>query len=270
MKTIAIGSGKGGVGKTSLTANLTVLLARQGFRVVAMDADFGLANLDVMLNLPPGPTLRSLVEGAVSIEDALRPHESGARVLAGCSGVAELADLDTRRFDVLMRQLQKLEYSTDFLLVDVAAGIHETAISTLAAADESLVVMTADPSSFLDAYATVKRLTAVNPEASIRGVVNQVPDVSAGKLLFARLQTVAREYNQTHLKFGGAVTRDDAMTSAVLARELVVDRAPNSQVVSDLMDLIEMIAPNATYFERPKSSFFTRLFRMGSRSLRAA
>lgn len=270
MKTIAIGSGKGGVGKTSLTANLTVLLSRQGHRVVAMDADFGLANLDVMMGLSPGPTLRDLIEGKGRVEDVLRHHSSGARVLAGCSGVAELADMSPRHLDNLLTELHRLEVSTDVLLVDVAAGVHETAIATLAAADEAVVVMNGDPSSFVDAYATIKRLNVANPNALIRLVINEVDDSSRGKLLFARMQAVVREHLEARIIYAGSLRRDDAMARAVLLRDVVVDRSPDAPVTADLIELAETLAPGGLRLERTRTSFFTRLLGFGSRVPRVA
>ena len=270
MRTIAIGSGKGGVGKTSLTANLTVLLSRKGHRVVAMDADFGLANLDVMMNLPGGPTLRDLIEGNGRVEDALRSHPSGARVLAGCSGVAELADMDSRHLDNLLRELHRLEVTTDVLLVDVAAGVHETAISTLAAADEAVIVMNGDPSSFVDAYATIKRLLSANPAALIRVIVNEVEDASRGRLLFARMQAVVREHLDARITYVGSVRRDDAMVQAVLRRDVVVDRSPRSPVADDLAEIAEILTPGGERLARPRLSFFSRLLSLKDRVLQAA
>ena len=270
MRTIAFGSGKGGVGKTSLTANLTVLFARNGHRVVAMDADFGLANLDVVLGLPPGPTLADLVEGRKGLDAVLRRHPSGARVLAGCSGVAEMADLSTRNLETLLRELHRLEASTDVLLVDVAAGVHEAAIATLAAADEAVIVMNGDPSSFVDAYATIKRLHAVAPAVPIRIAVNETEAASSGKLLYARLQTVVREHLDFSPGYLGSLRKDDAMAHAVLMRQTVVDRAPGSAITADLLLLAEALAPNGLRIERSRASFFSRLLSLAERSRLAA
>ena len=270
MRTIAIGSGKGGVGKTSLTANLTVLLSRRGHRVVAMDADFGLANLDVMMGLAPGPSLRDLLEGDGRIERVLRSHASGARVLAGCSGVAELADMGPRHLDNLLRELNRLEVSTDVLLVDVAAGIHEAAIKTLAAADVAVVILNGDPSSFVDAYATIKRLASANPGSFVRVIVNGVEDASRGKLLFARLQTVVREHLEVRLAYAGCVRRDEAMTQAVLRRDLVVDRSPQSAVATDLEVIAEALAPGGSRLANSREGFFSRLLSLRGRILQTA
>ncbi|RYG26727.1 MinD/ParA family protein [bacterium] len=270
MKTFAIGSGKGGVGKSSLTANLAVVLANQGYRVVAMDADFGLANLDIMMGLSGGATLRDLVGGFAQVEDVLRTHPSGARVLAGCSGVAELADLDPRHLGNILGQLSKLEESTDYLLVDVAAGVHNTAITTLGSADEALIVMTADPSSFLDAYATIKRVHAYNPSVKMRGIVNGVSDESSGKLLFARLQSVARDHIEDSIAYGGSLSWDEAMSNSVRARQTVVERAPNSAVAEDIERLAASLANIRVRSEGSRVGFFNRLLQFGNRALRAA
>ncbi len=150
-RTIAVGSGKGGIGKSSITANLAVILARQGHLVVAMDADSGLANLAFMLGVPAGPTLHDLVEGRNDRDEALRQHPTGVRILPGFSGVAERADLDPHKLDGLLSSFKQLESSTDYLLVDIGAGVHEATIATFGAAGKALIVMNEDPSSFVDA-----------------------------------------------------------------------------------------------------------------------
>ena len=269
MKTIAIGSGKGGVGKTSLTSNLAVVLAQQGHRVVAMDADFGLANLDVMMGLAGGATLQDLFRGDVPISRVLRMHPSGVRVLAGCSGVADLADLDAARLDTLLQELHRLEVSTDYLLIDVAAGVHQAAIAVMAAADETLLVVNEDPSSFVDAYATVKCLIAAEPGIRIRIAANEVADASGGKLLFAKFQAVVRERLGVTISLLGSLRRDDAMIKAVQKRCLVFESFPDSNVAGDLVDLASALAPNGLRIDRARSSFFSRLLR-GNRMANAA
>lgn len=270
MRTIAIGSGKGGVGKSSLTANLAMILAKQGHRVVAMDADFGLANLDVMLGLPSGPTLHDVIQGRATIEEIVRTHPSGVRVLPGCRGVAEMADLDASALERLLDGLRALESTTDVMLIDLAAGVHEAAIATLAAADIALIVMNGDPSSFVDAYATIKMLAVRNPVLSIRVVANEVSDTSQGKLLFARMQAVARENLEISVGYAGSVRRDNALANAVLKRDVVVEHAPHSAASIDLYDLADTIMPGGLHVERSASSFFSRLFSWSARPQRAA
>lgn len=236
----------------------------------AMDADYGLANLDVTLGLPPGPTLHDLVRGTHDLKEVLRSHPTGVRVLDGCSVVAEMADLDPTALDAILKSLQRLEATTDYLLVDVAAGVHEAAIATFGAADETIIVMHEDPSSFVNAYATLKCLAASNPSANIRVVVNEVPDMSTGKLLFARLQAVARERLDASITFVGALRRDEAMASAIRARATVFERSPDAPVSRDLVDLATALAPGGLRMERVRTSFFTRLLGLDRLGRRAA
>ena len=170
----------------------------------------------------------------------------------------------------MLKSLQRLESTTDYLLVDVAAGVHEAAIATLGAADETIIVMNEDPSSFVDAYATLKCLAAYNPTLNIRVVVNEVPDASQGKLLFARLQAVARERLDVTITFLGALRRDEAMASAVRARATVYERSPDAPVSCDLVELADALAPGGLRIERARPGFFTRLLGLDRLGRRAA
>lgn len=271
MKTIAIASGKGGVGKTNLTANLGVALAERGKRVVLLDADFGLANLDVVLGVRATRTLRDVVAGECGVFDALTDAPFGARVLAGCSGVSELADLEAVRLKSLLEELSRLEKQTDYLLLDVAAGVSSQVMSVLEAADEVLLVVTPDPASVVDAYATVKRLVAQRPTASIYGVVNQVANDSEAVLLLAKLQAIVRDYLGAKIDYAGSIRRDDAIHFAIRGRQPFLCAIPDSMAATDVKALADRYAPREggavqDTKAHANTGFFQRLLGFGRRN----
>lgn len=157
-RVVAITSGKGGVGKTNVVAGLALSLAQQGQRVVIMDADFGLANLDILLGLSPKYTLEHVLRGEKVIEEILLDGPMGIRIIPASSGIQELTRLDTMSELRLVQGLQRVAETADWLLIDTAAGIHDSVLKLLMAAQEVVLVTTPEPTSLVDAYAMVKVL----------------------------------------------------------------------------------------------------------------
>ncbi|HEX7599096.1 MAG TPA: MinD/ParA family protein, partial [Polyangia bacterium] len=157
-RVVAITSGKGGVGKTNVVAGLALALAQQGQRVVVMDADFGLANLDILLGLSPKYTLEHVLRGEKVIEEILLEGPLGIRIIPASSGIQELTRLDTASELRLVQGLQRVAESADWLLIDTAAGIHDSVLKLLMAAQEVILVTTPEPTSLVDAYAMAKVL----------------------------------------------------------------------------------------------------------------
>ena len=244
MKTIAVGSGKGGVGKTTITSNLAVTAALRGQRVVALDADYGLANLHLHLGLFGTLTVEEVLLGECTLDEAMQRHPSGLHLLAGSSGSQKMANISPALAEKALRQFDILETMTDVMFIDVSAGIHETALMNLAAADISLIVVTPDPSSFVDAFATVKLLSAYAENNRIAIVINQAESESNAKLLFARFQTVVKEQIGLVLQYQGCVCRDSHITRTGVERRPIVEAHPNSsgsrqiqKIAEDLLDL---------------------------------
>ncbi len=271
MKTIAVGSGKGGVGKTTVTSNLAVTAAQRGLRVVALDADYGLGNLNLHLGLHGSRTIEDVLFGRCNLDQALQKHHSGLHVLAGCSGSSEMANLSPEMAKQALSEFDHLEEMTDVMFIDVAAGVHETALATLAAADIVLLVVTPDPSSFVDAFATVKLLQVYGTNASISVVVNQADTESGAKLLFARFQTVVKERLGLHLDYRGYLLHDAAIRRTGSERAPIVQTNPNStggRLVNDIADSLFGSQLSSTH--TIKGSFLSRLFGKRSQLQRVA
>ena len=170
--TIAVMSGKGGVGKSSIAVNLSICLALRGLRVTLIDADMGLANADLLMNITPRHTLSHVLAGVRSVEEVCIDGPGGIRFVPGASGLHELADLSEFERQSLITQLRKLEDSTDIVVLDCGAGISRNVISFALAADRIVVVTTPQPTALTDAYATIKALHCERCSAPIGLFVN--------------------------------------------------------------------------------------------------
>jgi flagellar biosynthesis protein FlhG len=230
----ALTSGKGGVGKTFVSANLAAALAARGERVLVLDADLGLANLDVVLNLTPKVTLHDVFTGKHTLDEALIEVDGGFTVLLAGSGMVEYSRLTPEVRDKLIDTLNVVAPRYDRVLLDTGAGISDVVLYTVSLADEVVVVVTPEPTSMTDAYATIKVLASTQGRRLIRVVVNQrVPGVD-GRNVAAQLQQVVDRYVSPGLdapltlELIGDVPADASVRDAVRRRQLVSECFPGS------------------------------------------
>lgn len=258
MRTISITSGKGGVGKTAVSANLGIQLAERGWRTAILDCDFGLANLALNMGLEPKATLHDVIKGKCSLMDAFVEGPKGVQVLAGCSGIRALAELDYDKLETMAQGFDELEQELDFLLLDNAAGLSPGVLSVSEAADETLLVFTPDPSSMMDAYASAKLLFQARPGAHVGCVVNNVSSEAEAKALFTKLHTIVRDFLQERVSYAGFVRRDEAMVRAGRKRKPVTVMEPRSLAARDLVELAGHVSgmPPRT---ATKKTFWNRL-----------
>ncbi len=227
MQVIAVTSGKGGVGKSTLTANLAISLARLGLRVGAIDCDFGLSNLHVHMGLNPDRGLIDVVTGQYSALDAFISGPWGLRLLPGGSGASEMAKMDYTRLRSVGLSFERLDPYFDVILLDTAAGIHEGVISLLIEADETLVVMTPDPASVVDAYAATRVLLERRPSAKIKVAVNQAKDEASAKAIMAKFSAFLQQHEGTGVEFSGMIPASKAVSKSVRERVPVLLSDPN-------------------------------------------
>jgi flagellar biosynthesis protein FlhG len=230
----AITSGKGGVGKTFLSANLATALARQGEKVLVLDADLGLANLDVVLNLFPKITLHDVFTGKNTLEEAILEAPGGFSVLLAGSGMVEYSRLTPEVREQLVAVVEKVVPRFDRILLDTGAGISDVVLYTVSLADEVLIVATPEPTSLTDAYATIKVLATTQGRRDIRVLVNQVSKPGEGRIIRGQLQQVVDRFVSpglevpVKLEFVGEVPIDPAVREAVKKRQLLLDCFPGS------------------------------------------
>ncbi len=218
-RTLAITSGKGGVGKTTVAVNLSVELARLGRKVVLLDADLGTANADVMCNLSPSNTLAHVVAGRRELSDALVDAPGGFRLIPGASGLAQMAALSAHERDRLTRQMSELEEQADLLLIDTGAGVGPNVLGFLAAADEMLVVTTPEPTAVTDAYAVIKTMASQERRPSVRLIVNMVRDEAEGRAVAQRITAVCERFLGLTPRYAGPVVNDPRVPMSIRRRQ---------------------------------------------------
>ncbi len=231
-KVLAITSGKGGVGKTFVSANLACALAKRGLRVLVLDADLGLANLDVVLNLYPKVTLHDVFTGKATLDEAIVKAPGGFSVLLAGSGMVEYSRLTPEVRDDFLRIMEGLVPAYDVVLLDTGAGISDVVLFAVSLASEVLVVATPEPTSLTDAYATIKVLVGQQKRQTIRMVVNQTARLGDGRAITAQLQQVLDRFVSTDpgrpvkLVHMGDIPADPAVRQAVMRRQLLMQNTP--------------------------------------------
>jgi len=225
-RVLAVASGKGGVGKTSLVANLGLVLASRGHSVTVIDADFGLANLDILLNLSPHRNLSHLLRGEARPEDVVVEASPGMRVIPGASGIASLADLEDSERDRLLASLTALTGREEFVLVDTAAGIGRNVVALCLAAGEVVLVTNPEPTSLADAYGLTKVLWAQSPDTPILLVVNSVATPEEGRGVHERLDQVVARFLKGRLGYLGHIVRDAHVGRAAVRQTPFVTAYP--------------------------------------------
>ena len=256
--TIAITSGKGGVGKSNVAVNLAIRFAKSGRDVVLLDADLGLANADVLCNVTLPANLSHVIARKRELCDVLVPAPGGFRLVGGASGLARMADLPDAERARLVDVLAELERQADIILIDTGAGISPNVLGFTRAADHVLVVTTPEPTAITDAYAVIKVVSRDPGQRRISLLVNQARTPAEGRLVHDRIARVAKQFLAATVYDAGHVLRDEAVPTAVRQRVpfvLAQPACPAGQGITQLaMRLESGIAP-----DRQPGGFFNRM-----------
>src|SRR5574343_39433 len=240
-KVVAITSGKGGVGKTFVSANLAAALTRRGLKVLVLDADLGLANLDVVLNLYPKITLHYVVSGKATLEDAILKAPGGFSVILAGSGMVEYSRLTPEVRNDFLKLMADIVPRFDVVLLDTGAGISDVVLFAVSLASEVLLVATPEPTSLTDAYATIKVLASQQQRQQVRLIVNQTVRPGDGRNITAQLQQVLNRFlgasaggepdpnkRVIRLVHLGDIPADQSVKDAVMRRQLLLTHTPGS------------------------------------------
>ena len=255
---LAVTSGKGGVGKTSASVNLAIALAARGLRVILLDADLGLANVEVLLGLNSLYNLQHVINGEREITGILVRGPGGIEVVPGSSGIAKLADLGPVARQRVLNALDTLQDRADFILIDTMAGIGQNAVAFAAAADEILLVTTPEPSAIVDAYAMIKTIYQMRKDAVFRVIVNLVASPEQAKAVAAKLSLVSQQYLGRKLSHLGYIPRDVHVSQAVMQSNPFLLRFPQAPASKCVEDLATFLIHRRIEGQRKANSFFRR------------
>nr|WP_244146340.1 MinD/ParA family protein [Comamonas antarctica] len=246
-KIIAITSGKGGVGKTFVSANLAAALTRHGLKVLVLDADLGLANLDVVLNLFPKITLHDVFTGKAALEDAVLAGPGGFSVLLAGSGMVEYSHLTPEIRAKFLQVVEAMAPRFDVILLDTGAGISDVVLFSVSMADEVMIVATPEPTSLTDAYAAIKVLATQQKRQHMRLIINQAVRPGDGRAITGQLQQVLNRFVTTEdgqpvrLLHMGDIPADPAVRDSVMRRQLLLQATPGCAAALSVAQLANKI-----------------------------
>lgn len=266
LRCIAVGSGKGGVGKTVVSVGMGYCLAKSGFRVLILDADMGLANVDLQVGIEPQFTLQDVVFGRSSLEEAVIDLPSGPSILAAASGAQEMVNMGGARRQMFVEELVRFAGRYEYLIIDAAAGIGEDVTAFLSSSPEALVVVANEPTSLMDAYALIKTLVK-NPNPPVLSVViNMVKTVEEGVLLAEKLDKTVKRFLGINLPVAGIIPYESIVGDAIRARKPVPVFSPNCRAAHALGELAKQVSSGRNYMRagtRSHKSVFDKLVSLG-------
>ena len=242
---IAITSGKGGVGKSSIAVNLGISLAKTGARVCILDADTGLANINILLGLTPKAGLEHVLFGAKAIEEVMLEGPFGLKIIPGANGISECVTLHPRQQLRLTRELGRIESEFDYLLLDTAAGIADNTLDFVGSAHQSIVVITPEPTSLTDAFSLIKVMHRRRPGMTYQIVVNMCSNVAQAREVYHRFSTAVEKYINVRTHNLGYLLRDESLRVAVTLQSPVAlfpESDPSSRSFIRLADAVKQAA----------------------------
>jgi len=225
---IAVASGKGGVGKTNVSVNLAVALAEEGERVMLVDCDMGLANAALLLGMDPPWTIGDLLAGRCNIGDLIQQGPGGLQFVPGHHGTGSGSTLSPAERQKLLATIEPRSRRLDQIIIDTAAGIDTSNLALIAEADEQMIVVAPEPTSFMDAYALVKALVVCHGTDRFRIVCNMVRSESAGRELFDQFRSVATRFLDVRLDYAGSIPHDPFVREAVVRKRCLMQAFPGS------------------------------------------
>lgn len=259
---ITIASGKGGVGKSILAVNMGILLARSGKSVTVMDADLGLANINVIVGVLPRYNLYHVFNGEKKLEDIIQNVDDNFNIIAGASGFRQLADLkdiDRKRF---IQGLEGLNHN-DYLLIDVGAGISNNVLAMINAADETFIVTTPEPTSVTDAYGIIKVMTSTGDNKKINLIINRVKSFQEAKTVSSRIISISEQFLNIKIYYSGFVFDDANIVKSIHEQSPLVNSYPKSNASLCFSDIVRRMIDEKIEVEKKSSikDFFAKLLK---------
>lgn len=247
-RVITVTSGKGGVGKSNIAVNLGIAMSRLGKRVVILDADFGLANVEVMLGIRPQYNLADLMFRGKTLTDIITEGPENIGFISGGSGIQELTNLSRDQIVYLIQKLVELDERADVIIIDTGAGIADSVLEFVAASTEVLLIATPEPTSITDAYALLKTLNRKVDfnlqDTVIKMVANRIDTYEEGKELYDKLSIVVSKFLNYKLEFMGALPQDNNVSKAVMRQKPALILYPNSAFSKNITEFAHILCEN--------------------------
>jgi len=256
-KVLAVTSGKGGVGKTNIAANLAICMAANNKKTVLLDADLSLGNLDIIMNINSKYNISHMINGRKSLEEIIHTGPEGVEIICGVGGLEELANIGEFQQQRLLKKLEIFSHENDTIVIDTAAGISKSVVGFCLASDQTLVVTTPEPPAMTDAYAVIKVLSAHNYTGRISLLVNMADTVAQGKRTYKQVSSVASRFLDTHVYSAGVLVRDERLAWAVGMRKPVVLAYPKAKVTIALATLASKLSNSSV--QQPSEGFFNKV-----------
>lgn len=258
-RVIAITSGKGGVGKTNFAVNLGIALAQTGNRITLIDADLGLANVDVILGMVPQFNLGHVIVGEKQISEVIIDGPAGLKVVTSGSGLYKLANLSEKNLERCLEYLNEIEKSTDIMLIDTGAGLSRNVLKFVMAAGEVIIVTTPEPTAMTDAYGVIKVIANADKKTPIWIVVNMIRTESEGNQSIERLNTVSQRFLGVELTKIGFIPMDPFVPKAVKEQQPFIIGYPKSSAAQSIQQIASNLLNKGLNTSVNHLSFFERL-----------
>ncbi len=256
---VAISSGKGGVGKSTITVNLAYALQNLGKRVLILDADLALGNVDILLDERPKYNLGDVIAGERNINEVVYTSKYGFKFIPASSGIEKLANLSRQEQLLLMSSLKEIAVDIDFMLIDTAAGIDEKVVNFCLASDRTTVITTPDPTAITDSYALARLLSKYKPTAMELGIlVNMVSSIREGREIFLGMNRIFERFTGNTLEFYGCIRADKKVSESIRKRWLTIEKFPNTKFSEDVRSFAEFLLTGEV--KPQKDNFWKRFF----------
>ncbi len=255
-RTIAVASGKGGVGKSTFSSNFAYQLCELDKRVLIIDSDIGMANLDIMLGVQPKYDLGHLLRDECTLEEAICDAPAGIKLLSGITGDDSFIDNDKNSINKLLNIGTSLEQEFDFLIIDLGAGASKSIVNTIRAVDELILILTTEPTSIMDSYSLIKILSKHNYKRPVKVVINQVNNEKEAKKTAKRMISTVRKYLNIELTLLGTVSSDNKISAAVRKQKLFSELFPHRDTTLDFEKIARKISGEKKSAKGVKSYFY--------------
>ena len=261
---IAVTSGKGGVGKTNVAANMGIAYARMGKKVIVIDADLGLANVNVIMNVIPQYNLYHVIKKKEKMSEIIIDKEYGIKLIVGASGFSKIANMGEAERDEFIKEMYTLS-DVDIIIIDTSAGVSKNVLSFVAAADEVVIITTSEPTAITDAYGIIKVIATEveNMNLNLKMIINRVDSAAEGKRIADRMIKIAAQFLNLKVEYLGFIYNDPAVTKAVLKQKPFIIAEPNGKASGCLKHIVSRLEKTEIPEDGGFAGFIKKLFGRG-------